>query len=109
MVLARRPGRAWRLGMLCGRAGGQERCAFDAIVDNEDLHLVSSFDSICSRVKTPRVKKAGGSDGKGTRSDGRVALGEFCRFGEFCCSHFTGTDAMLFMLYSRTVGFSGLH
>ena len=53
--------------MLCGRAGGQERCAFDAIVDNEDLHLVSSFDSICSRVKTPRVKKAGGSDGKGTR------------------------------------------
>ena len=68
MVLAKRPGRAWRLGMLCGRAGGQERCAFDAIVDNEDLHLVSSFDSICSRVKTPRVKKAGGSDGKGTRS-----------------------------------------
>ena len=53
--------------MLCGRAGGQERCAFDAIVDNEDLHLVSSFDWICSRVKTPRVKKAGGSDGKGTR------------------------------------------
>ena len=53
--------------MLCVRAGGQERCAFDAIVDNEDLHLVSSFDSICSRVKTPRVKKAGGSDGKGTR------------------------------------------
>ena len=56
MVLAKRPGRAWRLGMLCGRAGGQERCAFDAIVDNEDLHLVSSFDSICSRVKTPRVR-----------------------------------------------------
>ena len=53
--------------MLCGRAGGQERCAFDAIVDNEDLHLVSSFDWIWSRVKTPRVKKAGGSDGKGTR------------------------------------------
>ena len=67
MVLAKRPGRAWRLGMLCGRAGGQERCAFDAIVDNEDLHLVSSFESICCRVKTPRVKKAGGSDGQGTR------------------------------------------
>ena len=63
MVLAKRPGRAWRLGMLCGRAGGQERCAFDASVDNEDLHLVSSFDSICSREKTPREKKAGGSDG----------------------------------------------
>ena len=57
--------------MLCGRAGGQERCAFDAIVDNEDLHLVSSFDSICSRVKTPRVKKAGGSDGKGTTRKGK--------------------------------------
>jgi len=56
MVLAKRPGRAWRLGMLCGRAGGQERCAFDAIVDNEDLHLVSSFDSFSLGLKTPPGK-----------------------------------------------------
>ena len=41
MVLAKRPGRAWRLGMLCGRAGGQERCAFDAIVDNERTFIGS--------------------------------------------------------------------
>ena len=56
MVLAKGPGRAWRLGMLCGRAGGQERCAFDAIVDNEDLHLVSSFDSFSLGLKTPPGK-----------------------------------------------------
>ena len=30
MVLAKGPGRAWRLGMLCGRAGGQERSAGEA-------------------------------------------------------------------------------
>ena len=39
MVLAKGPGRPWQLGMLCGRAGGQERSAGEAHTDNEDQHF----------------------------------------------------------------------